>query len=108
MLMDLNSKTVIIEYLESTIATLAPNAKTREMYGGTVIDTVGGDPKTCIGGFFVYDKHISVEFSNGYLLEDPDGLLEGRGKKRRHLKLRRSEEIITKRLDNFIKQALTI
>lgn len=105
--MDLSSKTKIIEYLESTIATLAPNAKTREMYGGTVIDTVGGDPKTCIGGFFVYDKHISVEFSNGYLLEDPDSLLEGRGKKRRHLKLRSFEEINTKKLHDFIKQALT-
>jgi len=45
-----------------------------------------------------------LEFSNGYLFDDPKSLLEGKGKYRRHLKLRSLDDIETKKVDYFMKQ----
>jgi len=106
--MDVSIKSEIIEQIKSIIALLAPYSDMREMYGGTVIETIGGNPKTRIGGFYVYNDYVSVEFKNGYLFEDPNKLLEGAGKKRRHLKLRLTEDIKTKKLNDFIGQALKV
>jgi hypothetical protein len=36
----------------------------------------------------VQKSHVNLGFYYGAILPDPDGLLEGRGKKLRHLKIR--------------------
>jgi hypothetical protein len=59
------------------------------------------------GGIFVSKNHVSFEFSNGYLLTDPNNILEGNGKFRRHIKLRSISDIKTKDIENFISQALS-
>lgn len=58
-----------------------------------------------LGGVFLYKKHVSVEFSNGNELKDPGELLEGKGKKRRHLKLFSTEDIKSKKLEGFLKSS---
>lgn len=59
-----------------------------------------------ISGVFAYENHITIEFSRGYLMKDPDAVLEGKGKYRRHLKIRIHEDIKNKDVAFFVKQAV--
>lgn len=59
-----------------------------------------------IGGIYVYKQHISIEFSHGATFNDPDAMLEGGGKHRRHLKIKSLEAIESKQSASFIKQAV--
>lgn len=70
-------------------------------YGGICLFDAG----LLVGGFFQSKKHISVEFSEGANLEDPDGFLEGTGKFRRHLKIRTIDDIEGKKVAYYLKQA---
>ena len=71
-------------------------------YGGLVFNL----SNTLMGGIFVYSEHISIEFSFGAELADPDKILEGKGKKRRHIKIRRIEDIQEKKVENFVASAM--
>lgn len=79
---------------------LAENIK----YGGLVFEI----SNTLIGAIFVYKKHISIEFSFGYQFEDPDLLLEGGGKYRRHIKIFKQEDIEDKNCAFYIAQAVRL
>lgn len=87
------------------IAALELTGFWRPMYGGLVFELEDAVHKTQIGGVFISKKHVSFAFANGYLMDDPDGLLEGGGKYRRHLKLRSFNDIDDKNLTGFFKQA---
>lgn len=56
-------------------------------------------------GIFVYKQHVSVEFSHGTEIVDPHGLLEGKGKGRRHLKLHTLEDVENKHLTEYLRLA---
>lgn len=56
-------------------------------------------------GIFVYKQHVSVEFSEGAKIVDSHGLLEGKGKGRRHLKLHTLEDIENKHLTDYLRLA---
>ena len=52
-----------------------------------------GCPTACVGdaafGYVnAFREHVNVGFFTGAFLSDPDGLLEGTGKRMRHVKLR--------------------
>jgi len=104
--MDEAAKSEIVAQLTEILIAQAPDANLRPMYGGTIIELVAGDPKSQIGGFFAYTGHVSFEFSHGAALDDPRGLLEGKGKFRRHLKLRNLKDIAEKDCLEFLKQAI--
>lgn len=104
----MNKHAQIIERLVELIITLAPDASTREMYGGTVIEMVAADPKTRVAGYFSYANHVSLEFSNGASFTDPDGVLEGKGARRRHVKLREIGDIESTDCAGFLRQAFGI
>ncbi|PAT43035.1 hypothetical protein CK621_05735 [Vandammella animalimorsus] len=57
-------------------------------------------------GVFVYKQHVTVEFSHGALMADPHGLLEGKGKGRRHLKLHTLADVQDKHLADYLPLAL--
>ena len=59
-------------------------------------------------GLFVSKNHVSMEFSFGAQFSDPKGLLQGKGKGRRHLKLTSPSDIDEKAVKLFLKQALKI
>ena len=67
-------------------------------YGGLVFLKSG----SLIGGIFPYKNHISIEFSNGADFADPQALLEGKGKRRRHLKIHNHQEIDLKNATFYI------
>lgn len=71
-------------------------------YGGLVFSL----SNTLIGGIYVYEKHLSIEFSNGASLSDPDNILEGKGKKRRHIKIHLFQDIEEKKVHYFVHHAL--
>ncbi len=71
-------------------------------YGGLVFSL----SNTLIGGIYVYEKHLSIEFSHGAELSDPDHTLEGKGKKRRHIKIYLMGDIGEKKVDYFVRQVL--
>ncbi|PKQ68833.1 hypothetical protein BZG01_03730 [Labilibaculum manganireducens] len=77
-----------------------PDVKERMMYGG-IMFSLDDD----FGGVFVYKNHVSFEFGNGFLFQDPEKLLEGNGKYRRHVKIKCLDEVKTKKLDFFVKQS---
>ncbi len=56
-------------------------------------------------GIVIHKNHINLEFWQGTLLNDPDNLMEGTGKKIRHYKIR-NEEDINIPMEDFIKQAI--
>ena len=47
---------------------------------------------------------MSFEFGEGYKMNDPENLLEGVGKFRRHLKIKNIENITDKNVKFFIEQ----
>jgi hypothetical protein len=97
-------KTAITEKVNELILGICPDAGFTSKYGGTLIEAVAGDPNTAVGGLFFYESHASFEFSKGADLDDPNGHLEGKGKFRRHLKLKTAQDIEQKQLRTFLQQ----
>ena len=91
----------ILEKIRSLTLGLNNSIVERMMYGG-IIFSLNED----FGGTFVSSKHVSFEFSKGYQMDDPKELLEGTGKFRRHLKISTVDEIKSKELLYFLKQAI--
>ena len=71
-------------------------------YGGLIFNV----SNALIGGIYTYKEHISVEFSNGADFIDTDSILEGGGKKRRHLKIYKNDDIAQKNIKYFVSQAV--
>lgn len=90
----------IVEELRNLVFDNFPDVKERIMYGGIMFSLA-----IDFGGVFVYKNHVTFEFGNGYLFQDPEKLLEGKGKCRRHLKMTCLEEIKTKKVEFFVKQS---
>jgi len=80
-----------------------PEIEERILYGG-IMFSLEGD----FGGLFVRKNHVSFEFAFGVHFEDPDGVLEGTGQLRRHVKLRSVKDIETKKVACFMRQALQV
>ncbi|MDH3664922.1 MAG: DUF1801 domain-containing protein [Alphaproteobacteria bacterium] len=97
----------ITRQIDAIIEEVCPGAGRRPMYGGIVFEREAGNHKTMVCGHFVYKGHVSLEFSNGYLLEDPHGVLEGKGKYRRHIKLYSLSDIEAKSVRSIIEQAFS-
>lgn len=75
----------------------------RMMYGG-IMFSLAED----LGGIFIYKNHISFEFGHGVEFDDPDGLLQGGGKYRRHLKIKSTRDVAFTKIDYYLKQMLDL
>jgi len=69
-----------------------------------------GHPTACVGdaafGYVdAFSAHANVGFFHGATLDDPAGLLEGAGKRMRHMKLRWGEPVNATALDELIEAA---
>jgi|TARA_B110000908_G_scaffold151795_1_gene186876 hypothetical protein len=94
--------------IKEIIEDIAPDVRFVPKYGGEVLAPYPDDDKKFVGGIFVYKDHVSLEFSQGASFDDPDGVLEGKGKNRRHLKFAVVEDVAGKDAIGFLKQALGI
>lgn len=69
-----------------------------------------GQPTACVGeaafGYVdAFRAHVNLGFFHGAVLEDPAGLLEGSGKRMRHVKLRPGQALDVKALEALIAAA---
>ncbi len=56
-------------------------------------------------GIMPYKKYVSVIFDQGAKLSDPNGILEGKGKQMRHIKIYQERDIRDKEVAYFIKES---
>ena len=72
------------------------------MHDGCPTVCVGDAPFAYVG---VYTSHVNVGFFHGAFLKDPMGLLEGTGKRMRHVKLRPGTAIDSSALETLIRNS---
>ena len=94
----------ILISLQKIVLKINPNVQEEIKYGGLVFNV---DSKL-ICGIFIRKKHISLEFSFGMLMSDPDKYLEGKGKYRRHLKIFNKKDIKNKKIEFYVDQAFKL
>ncbi len=91
----------ILIQLRELVFSIFPESNERIMYGGIMFSL-----ENDYGGLFLRKNHISLEFTQGVFFKDPNKILEGNGKLRRHLKIRTINDITDKKVVFYIKQAL--
>ena len=101
----LNIAEQITRELDDIIRDVCPSSVRHSKYGGIVFAREADNPNTMVCGHFTYKQHVGLEFSNGYQLDDPDGVLEGNGKYRRHIKLFEPADIERKHVRSMIERA---
>lgn len=104
-MMDETIRTEIAGRLKTLVLSVAPDAEFVAKYGGTIVQSGPGQPKSQFCGVFELKNHVSLEFTNGAQLDDPKKILEGSGKHRRHLKFVSLEDIDAKQSKDFLGQA---
>lgn len=88
--------------IREIIFNIFPKIDEKIMYGGIVFFFNA----EMFSGLFVNKNHVTLEFSKGFLMEDPNSHLEGKGKYRRHLKIMKREDVLSKEVVSFVKQAV--
>jgi hypothetical protein len=66
-----------------------------------------GAPSFCIDGepycyLVPFSRHVTLGFCHGAVLPDPDGLLEGRGRYQRHVKVKAAEPIPAEAISRLV------
>ena len=54
------------------------------------------------------DTYASLGFFNGAILTDPQGRIEGTGKKMRHMKVRAVEDMDVEQIESWVKEAVAL
>jgi len=97
-----HEKFEILSEMREILFNVYPNSNEKIMYGGIIFFL----NNEMFSGLMVNKGHITMEFSKGFLMDDPNNLLEGKGKYRRHLKIKVKEDILNKKTDFFVRQAM--
>ena len=92
-------KSAILQQCRWLIFAIHPRIRERMMYGGIMFSL-----QEDVAGIFAHKNHVSMEFDSGHLMSDPDKILQGSGKFRRHIKFTTIEQIEQKRLQFFLQQ----
>lgn len=87
----------LVQALRDAVLGLDDSITAEIKYGGLLFSA--GKP---FCGIFSYAKHVSLEFSEGAALPDPQRVLEGEGKFRRHIKLMSQDEIHSKHIPEYL------
>ena len=58
-------------------------------------------------GIAPHSSHVNLQLANGALIEDPAGLVEGTGKRVRHVKLRSVEDVERSQLRSLLEASLS-
>lgn len=87
----------IVEAVRALVKETFESVSEEVKYGGVLFSS---GVQFC--GVFAYKEHVSVEFGSGAKITDDHEYLEGAGKGRRHIKLRSSAEIKSKKLAEYL------
>ena len=96
---------MILQLLHELIMKAVSKAETVSKYGGTLYTLKPDEKEGQFCGTFAYKNHVQLSFSQGTSLDDPDELLTGTGKFRRHVSFTSPDEISSRALTRLIKQA---
>jgi len=106
-MLDETVKAALTDAVIAQVKAIAPGVNLRQMYGGCVFELEPDVPKSRIGGVYAYRDHITVEFAKGAHLDDPYAVLEGGGKLRRHIKLRRLADVTDTHVCDYLDRAVS-
>lgn len=95
----------LVQELELVIQGAVPEAVTVSKYGGTLYTLSSAEKEGQFCGLFVYSNHAQISFSKGAALDDPDNLLSGSGKLRRHINFHSIDDINDQALEGLLIQA---
>lgn len=101
-------KNNLIELLDSLVMAAVPKATKVPKYGGTLYTLKPEEKEGQFCGVFPYRAHVQLSFAQGTSLDDPDGLLEGGGKFRRHLTYKTLDDVDAKIIKRFVKASTKI
>lgn len=79
--------------LEAYIQEIIPESSSLSKYGGTLFTLKPDEKEGQFCGVFLYSEHVQISFSKGARLSDPQKLLKGSGKHRRHINFEELGEI---------------
>jgi predicted DNA-binding protein with PD1-like motif len=88
-----------VQAVRALMRRLVPGLTEELKYGGILFGA--GD-----GAHIAYKDHVNVEFARGAAIDDALGLLEGKGKLRRHLRLSNVADVEGRRLAHYVPLAV--
>ncbi len=91
--------------LRSLVRRLVPKAEEKIYRGWGVADYGFGASGRGFMSIGPQKGYVNLYFMNGIDLQDPYGLLEGTGKKLRHVKIRKPEDLKNRSLHALVRQA---
>lgn len=92
--------------LRERVRELLPEAVERRHGGWKIIGySWDGSMKSSICAIAPHSEHVNLQFFNGVDLEDRAGILEGTGKRARHVKVRAVSEVGSPELGRLVEQA---
>lgn len=59
----------------------------------------------CFAAIIVYKNHINISLPSGAGLSDPQGILHGTGKRIRHIKIKRLEDLMSDEIAAILEEA---
>ncbi|MFN7609522.1 MAG: DUF1801 domain-containing protein [bacterium] len=83
--------------LREMVLAAGPAITEEVKYGGLLFSSNVG-----FCGIFVYTAHVTLEFSDGAALPDPQGVLAGGGKHRRHIKILAMQDVEAKHVEKYV------
>ncbi|MGB8233762.1 MAG: DUF1801 domain-containing protein [Methanobacterium sp.] len=66
------------------------------------------EKKGYVCAIVIHKDHVNLQFAHGTELDDPEGILEGTGKKIRHVKINNIKEINSDKLKNLVVEAVNL
>jgi len=87
----------LVERVRKIVLAVDPRITEEAKYGGILFAAAS---PFC--GLFSYERHVALEFSRGADLPDVHHVLEGDGKKRRHIKITDGADLFKKNLREYV------
>ncbi len=95
-------------YLQQLILNSVADVSATSKYGGTVFTLNPEIKESQFCGVFLYASHVQLSFSRGASLDDPNKILLGQGKYRRHINFKTLDRIDSNYLSWLIIQSATV
>ncbi len=95
----------LVDLLDNLVLAAVPSSTKVPKYGGTLYTLKPDEKEGQFCGVFPYKAHVQLSFAKGNELDDPDGLLAGGGKFRRHLTYKSLDDVDAKVVKRFTNAA---
>ena len=90
----------IVTRLRAMALASGPALTEEAKYGGILFASRPG-----VSGVLLYPNHGTLEFGDGSTLPDPHGVLAGKGKLRRHIRIDSEHDLEAKKVGDYINAA---